>query len=143
MLTDYFDVARAIEERLAQALGDDVEMICSLFTVNDPEELKRKKVSLHITQLPSRFGNESGNGSRQAEIQRWQVALCFQSPRSISEVKAMRDKAGVLCLQLRRALQGFTPPNAKPLRAVANHAMLTDDCRFRIFGFTFETHCII
>ena len=143
MLQDYLSVGGAIEQRLRDEMGDDVDMICSLFTVNDPEELKRKAVSLHITQLPSRFGDDAGNGRKQSEYQRWQVALCFKSPRSDDEVAQLRERAGALCLKLRQCLQGFCPPHAKPLHAVANQAMMTDDCRFRIFGFTFECVCIV
>ncbi|ULJ65938.1 phage tail terminator protein [Wielerella bovis] len=143
MLQDYFAVGAAIEQRLRDEVGNDVDSICSLFTVNDPELLKRQAVSLHITQLPSTFGNDSGNGVKQAETQRWQVSLCFKSPRSDEEVAVMRERAGVLCLRVRKALQGFCPPDAKPLRVTANTPILTDDCRFRIFAFTFECVCIV
>ena len=143
MLNDYFSVGLAIEQKLREELGDDVDNICSLFTVNDPEELKRQSVTVHVTQLASEFGNRSGNGERQAEKQKWQVSLCFKSPRSDAEVAMMRERAGSLCLKVRKALQGFCPPDAKPLHAVANVPIMTDDCRFRIFAFTFACECVI
>lgn len=143
MLNDYFAVGLAIEARLTAEMGTDVDAVCSLFTVNDPEALKRMAVSLHITQLASEFGNYSGNGEKQAETQRWQVSLCFKSPRSDAESAAMREKAGKLCLKVRRALQGFCPDGAKPLHAVANTPIMTEDCRFRIFSFTFSSVCVI
>ena len=63
MLNDYFAVGLAIEARLTAEMGTDVDAVCSLFTVNDPEALKRMAVSLHITQLASEFGNYSGNAT--------------------------------------------------------------------------------
>lgn len=144
-MKDYFSVGKAVEAELRDKMGADVNLICSPFTANSPDELKKAKVSLHVSMLPSSFGNSTGNGARQAETQRWQVSLCFVSPKTAAEENEMRDKAGALCLKLRQTLQGFNPPDAeaKPLRAAANSFYMTDDCRFRIFGFVFESDCVI
>ncbi|AUX61663.1 Gp37 family protein [Simonsiella muelleri] len=144
-MKDYFAVGKAIESRLAETMGQDFDLICSPFTANDPNVLKKLAVSAHINQLPSSFENSTGNGERQTETQKWQVSLVFQSPQTVQEEAALREKAGALCLKLRQALQGFKPFDAecKPLRAVGNQFYLTDDCRFRIFAFTFTSVCVI
>ena len=41
MLQDYFAPAKAVEDALRREMGGDVDEICSLFTVNDPEHLKQ------------------------------------------------------------------------------------------------------
>ena len=150
MLQDYFAPAKAVEDALRREMGGDVDEICSLFTVNDPEHLKQCAISLHITQLPSEFGGDADNGRRQQETQRYQVALCFKSPRTDSETERMRENAGRLILKLRRTLQGLKVvgdntrvADVMVLKATANQPVITDDCRFRIFSFTFACKCVV
>ncbi|WII92454.1 hypothetical protein QEO94_07320 [Kingella negevensis] len=145
MLQNYFGIGAAIETRLREQFGDEVELICSPFTVNNPNDLKKYTVSLHLSPLPSVFGNYSGNGAKQAETQRWQVSLCYKSPSTAEEEQVMRDTVGDLLLRVRRCLQGFAlfDVGGKSLRVVANQFYMTDDCRFRIFSFTVETECVI
>lgn len=142
-MNDYFAVSHAIEAQLNETMPE-IEKVCSYFTANDPKELAKYDVTAHINMAASQFGNESGHGLRQAEVQRWQVSLCFKSPRNETEEAELREKAGAMLLQLRQALQGFCPEGlAKPLTVEANHTYLTADCRFRVFGFTFAAAVII
>ena len=143
MLANYFEVGLEIETQLRNELGNDVGLICSPFTANDPNELKKQTVSLHIAPLPSQFGNFSGSGAKQSETQQWQIALCYQSPKTAAEEHIMRQNAGVLLLRLRLCIQGFCPQNAKPLQVIANQFYMTDDCRFRIFAFTAASVVVI
>lgn len=137
MMTDYFAVAHAIEQRLTESMPE-IDKVCSVLTENDPVKLQKLAVSAHINMIASQFSNHSGHGVAQAEKQRWQVSLCFKSPKNTQEEVALRQQAGVLLLKLRQTLQGFDGEGFKGLVVVANHAYLTADCRFRIFGFTFE-----
>lgn len=142
-MNDYFAVSHAIETRLTETMPE-IEKVCSYFTANDPKELAKYDVTAHINMAASQFGNERGQGAQQAEVQRWQVSLCFKSPRNEAEEAALREKAGAMLLQLRRALQGFKPEGMpKPLTVEANHTYLTADCRFRVFGFTFAVALVI
>lgn len=145
MLQNYFEIAMAIEARLRETFGDEVALICSPFTVNNPNELKKHTITLHISPLPSSFGNYTGNGAKQAEVQKWQISLCYKSPTSADEEAQMRDTVGDLLLRLRRQIQGFTPLHTcgKALRVVGNQFYMTDDCRFRIFSFTAEIDCVV
>ena len=144
-MQDYFAVGMAIEAVLRDHMGDKLDKICSPFTVNDPITLKQKAVTAHVNLLPSEFGNESGNGARQAETQRWQVSLCFKTPTTAEQEQALREKAGALVLAMRRLLQGadLGVVGAKPLKAVANHTYLTEDCRFWIFATTYSVVCVV
>lgn len=143
-MQDYFAVGMAIEAKL-KTLGDKLDGVHSPFTVNDPATLKQKAVTAHVNLLPSDFGNESGNGARQAETQRWQVSLCFKTPTTAKEEQALRERAGALVLEVRRLLQGadLGVVGVKPLKAVANHTYLTDDCRFWIFATTYSAACVV
>lgn len=142
-MIDYFEVSHAIEQRLIESMPD-IDKVCSYFTANDPKELSKYDVTAHINMAASQFGNNTGSGLRQSEVQRWQVSLCFKSPRNETEEAALREKAGLMLLQLRECLQGFKPDGTtKPLVVEANHSYLTADCRFRVFGFTFSAPIII
>lgn len=144
-MNDYFAVGMAIEAALRDKMGGKLDGVHSPFTVNDPALLKQKAVTTHINLLPSEFGNDSGNGARQAETQRWQVSLCFKTPTTAEQEHALREKAGALVLEARRLLQGadLGVMGAKPLKAVANHTYLTEDCRFWIFATTYAVVCVV
>jgi hypothetical protein len=144
-MNDYFAVGMAIEAVLRDNMGDKLDGVYSPFTVNDPAVLKQKAVTAHVNLLPSEFGNDSGNGARQAETQRWQVLLCFKTPTTREQEQILREKAGAVVLQMRSLLQGANlgVVGAKPLKAVANHTYLSEDCRFWIFATTYSVVCVI
>lgn len=139
-MSGYFAIGNAIEQRLHDEFGDRIKLICSAFTENNPEDLKRAGISLHIAPLPSEFGNFTGNGAVQAETQHWQIALCFTAPKNAQEVKQMREQADVLMLSLRKCLQGYAVDflgGRTFLRVVSGTRFdMTADCRFRLFSFT-------
>lgn len=139
----YFEISEAIAERLRSEMPNDIR-IFQAFSENKPNELRNIPKSLHVNMMDSVFGNHAGNGAAQTEIQRWQVALCVEAPATAEKRKAFSADAGEQCLRLRKALQGFKPlPNAKNLICTGFQPLLTQDCRWRIFSFTFDVTVFI
>lgn len=138
---NYFEIGNQIESRLHELFGKEIKLICSPFTENDPKELQKHPISLHIVPLPAELGNSVGNGKAQTETQHWQVSLCYLAPKNAQEVQMMREKVGEMMLRLRQGLQGLDVSflgGSTFLKVVrSTHFDMTADCRFRMFSCTF------
>lgn len=138
---DYFEIGNQIESRLRELFAKEIKLICSPFTENDPKELQKHPISLHIVPLPSELGNSVGNGKAQTETQHWQVVLCYAAPKNAQEVQMMRENVGEKMLRLRQGLQGLEVSflgGSTFLKLVSGTRFdMTADCRFRLFSCTF------
>lgn len=142
-MNSYFMVAAAIEQRVREMMPE-LDKVCRLFEANHPSELKNLPKTAHINMLQSSFGNHAGHGAKQTETQRWQVSLCLKAPATAAEEAVFIEDAGVLCLKLREALQGWKPtPSARGMVCTGYQPLLTQDCRWRIFSFVFESVVLI
>lgn len=142
VIENYFYVG----EELAKAVRDKLPSVGSVYemwTVNDVNRMRNEEVSCHINMNGSRFTSESGHGAMKSETQVWQVALCYKSPSDNAQALALAERAGKDVLSLRKLLQGIKiSDNSRGLQLVGNDFYITQDCRFRIFSFTFESKLI-
>lgn len=138
MANHYFSVCDDIKKQIEDCC-DDIEKVYTLFTVNNPSELRSKKVTAHLMMLPSTFRESEGNGKIVSEAQKIQVSICFAAPSNEKDELEFSEKSGQICDKIRIALQGFKCNGSlRGLRLIGNQFNVTSDCRFRIISFIFE-----
>ena len=141
-IDNYFYIGAAVADEIRGKLPS-VGNVYEMWQVNDPNRLRNEQVSCHINMQGSRFTSESGHGAVKSETQIWQIALCYKSPVDNAQAIALAEQAGKDVLALRKLLQGIKiSENSRGLQIVGNDFYITQDCRFRIFSFTFESKLI-
>ena len=142
MIENYFYIGSEIAAEIRDKTPS-VGTVYEMWQVNDATKMRAEEVSCHINMQGSRFTSDSGHGQVKSETQVWQVALCYKSPTDNQSALKLSEKAGKDVLELRRLLQGFKPSeNARVLQLIDNDFYITQDCRFRIFSFSFEAKLI-